>query len=684
MKIKSYAYGKWIEGEGPGQEVFNAITGEKIGEVTSNGIDFAAMLDYARKVGGPKLRKMTFHERARMLKALASYLMSKKDVFYPLSYATGATKTDSWIDIEGGIGTLFTYASKGRRELPDLPYYIDGNYENLSKNGTFIGQHIAVPLEGVAIHINAFNFPCWGMLEKLSPTLLAGVPAIIKPASITCYLTELMVKEIIASGILPEGSLQLVCGSVGDMLNHTECQDVVTFTGSATTGKKLKQTPAFLENSVRFNMEADSLNFSILAPDVTPDMPEFDFFIKEVVREMTVKAGQKCTAIRRTIIPENRIEAVATALKDRLSKTKIGNPLSEGVRMGALAGKPQVEEVSERVNELKQGCELIYGDYDELNIIDADKSLGAFFPPTVLYCDSPFTKTQAHNIEAFGPVTTLMPYKNIDDAIELAKLGKGSLVGSIFTNNDNYAKALVLGTASYHGRIMVINRDCASESTGHGSPLPHLVHGGPGRAGGGEELGGIRGVLHYMQRTAIQGSPTTLSHIIESYLPGSKQSYDIIHPFHKYFDDLQIGETLITHKRTITETDIVNFTGISWDNFYAHTDVTSLEGTIFEQRVAHGYFIISAAAGLFVGQGKCPVLANYGIDDLRFTKPVYAGDTIYVKLTVKEKTIKETKENEQPQGVVKWYVEVLNQRDETVAILTILTLVARKNNYQIT
>lgn len=684
MKIKSYAYGKWIEGEGPGQEVFNAITGEKIGEVTSNGIDFAAMLDYARKVGGPKLRKMTFHERARMLKALASYLMSKKDVFYPLSYATGATKTDSWIDIEGGIGTLFTYASKGRRELPDLPYYIDGNYENLSKNGTFIGQHIAVPLEGVAIHINAFNFPCWGMLEKLSPTLLTGVPAIIKPASITCYLTELMVKEIIASGILPEGSLQLVCGSVGDMLNHTECQDVVTFTGSATTGKKLKQTPAFLENSVRFNMEADSLNFSILAPDVTPDMPEFDFFIKEVVREMTVKAGQKCTAIRRTIIPENRIEAVATALKDRLSKTKIGNPLSEGVRMGALAGKPQVEEVSERVNELKQGCELIYGDYDELNIIDADKSLGAFFPPTVLYCDSPFTKTQAHNIEAFGPVTTLMPYKNIDDAIELAKLGKGSLVGSIFTNNDNYAKALVLGTASYHGRIMVINRDCASESTGHGSPLPHLVHGGPGRAGGGEELGGIRGVLHYMQRTAIQGSPTTLSHIIESYLPGSKQSYDIIHPFHKYFDDLQIGETLITHKRTITETDIVNFTGISWDNFYAHTDVTSLEGTIFEQRVAHGYFIISAAAGLFVGQGKCPVLANYGIDDLRFTKPVYAGDTIYVKLTVKEKTIKETKENEQPQGVVKWYVEVLNQRDETVAILTILTLVARKNNYQIT
>jgi len=678
MKIKSYAYGQWLEGEGSGQEVLNAITGEIIGEVTSKGLDFAAMLDYARRTGGPKLRKMTFHERARMLKSLASYLMSKKEIFYPLSYATGATKTDSWIDIEGGIGTLFTYASKGRRELPDLPYYIDGNYENLSKNGTFIGQHIAVPLEGVAIHINAFNFPCWGMLEKLSPTLLAGVPAIIKPASITCYLTELMVREIIASGILPEGALQLVCGSVGDMLNHTECQDVVTFTGSATTGKKLKQTPAFLENSVRFNMEADSLNFSILAPDVTPDMPEFDYFIKEVVREITVKAGQKCTAIRRTIVPENIIEAVAYALKDRLSKTKIGNPLSEGVKMGALAGKPQVEEVSERVKELKQGCELIYGNFDEINIIDADKSLGAFFPPTLLYCDSPFTKTQAHNIEAFGPVTTLMPYKSIDDAIELAKLGKGSLVGSIFTNNDSYAKNLILGTASYHGRIMVINRDSAIESTGHGSPLPHLVHGGPGRAGGGEELGGIRGVLHFMQRTAIQGSPTTLSHLIESYLPGSKQTHDVIHPFHKYFDDLLIGETLISHKRTITETDIVNFTGISWDNFYAHTDVTSLDGTIFEQRVAHGYFIISAAAGLFVGQGKCPVLANYGIDELRFTKPVYAGDTIYVKLTVKEKTVKETKENEQPQGVVKWYVEVFNQRDETVAILTILTLVARK------
>ncbi|MCX7737604.1 MAG: phenylacetic acid degradation bifunctional protein PaaZ [Candidatus Kapabacteria bacterium] len=680
MKIKSYAYGQWVEGDGPGQEVFNAITGEKIGEVTSKGIDFSAMLDYARKVGGPKLRKMTFHERARMLKALATYLMSKKDLFYPLSFATGATKTDSWIDIEGGIGTLFTYASKGRRELSDLPYYIDGNFENLSKGGTFIGHHIAVPLEGVAIHINAFNFPCWGMLEKLSPTLLAGVPAIIKPASITCYLTELMVKEIIASGILPEGALQLVCGSVGDMLNHTECQDVVTFTGSATTGKKLKQTPAFLENSVRFNMEADSLNFSILAPDVTPDMPEFDYFVKEVVREMTVKAGQKCTAIRRTIVPENMIDAVSSALKDKLSKTKIGNPLSEGVRMGALAGKPQVEEVTERVKELMQGCELIYGSYDDLNLVDADKNKGAFFPPTLLFCDSPFSKTQAHNIEAFGPVTTLMPYNSIDEAIEIAKLGKGSLVGSIFTNDDRYAKDLILGTASYHGRIMVINRDCAAESTGHGSPLPHLVHGGPGRAGGGEELGGIRGVLHYMQRTAVQGSPTTISYLIESYLPGAKQTNDVIHPFHKYFDDLQIGETLVTHKRTITETDIVNFTGISWDNFYAHTDVTSLDGTIFEQRVAHGYFIISAAAGLFVGQGKCPVLANYGIDELRFTKPVYAGDTIYVKLTVKEKTVKETKADEQPQGVVKWYVEVLNQRDETVAILTILTLVARKSN----
>lgn len=680
MKIKSYAYGQWIEGDGPGQEVFNAITGEKIGEVSSEGIDFKAMLDYAREIGGPQLRKMTFHERARMLKALATYLMSKKDIFYPLSYATGATKIDSWIDIEGGIGTLFTYASKGRRELPDLPYYIDGNYENLSKGGTFVAQHIAVPLEGVAIHINAFNFPCWGMLEKLSPTILAGVPAIIKPASITCYLTELMVKEIIASGILPEGALQLICGSVGDMLNHTECQDVVTFTGSASTGKKLKQTPAFLENSVRFNMEADSLNFSILAPDVTPEMPEFDFFVKEVVREMTVKAGQKCTAIRRTIVHENMVDAVSSALKDRLSRTKIGNPLSEGVKMGALAGKIQVEEVNDRVKELMQGSELIYGNYDDFHLIDADKNIGAFFPPTLLFCDSPFKKTQAHNIEAFGPVTTLMPYKNIEEAIELVKLGKGSLVGSIFTANDKYAKELVIGTASYHGRIMVINRDCASESTGHGSPLPHLVHGGPGRAGGGEELGGVRGVLHYMQRTAIQGSPTTLSYIIESYLPGAKQTSDVIHPFHKYFDDLQIGETLITHKRTITETDIVNFTGISWDNFYAHTDVTSLDGTIFEQRVAHGYFIISAAAGLFVGQGKCPVLANYGIDELRFTKPVYAGDTIYVKLTVKEKTIKETKKDEQPQGIVKWFVEVLNQNDETVAILTILTLVARKSN----
>lgn len=680
MKLRSYASGEWIEGAGNGTMLFHAVTGEPIGEINSKGVDFKGMLKNAREIGGPKLRKMTFHERALMLKALAQHLMSKKEIFYELSKATGATRNDSWIDIEGGIGTLYTYASKGRRELPNEPFLLEGNAEQLSKRGSFIGHHICVPLEGAAIHINAFNFPIWGMLEKISPTLLAGMPTIVKPASLTAYLTELMVKEIVDSKILPEGAIQLISGSAGDILEHVDCQDVVTFTGSAGTGKMLKTSKSFIENSVRFNMEADSLNCSILGSDVTPDMEEFDLYVKEIVREMTVKSGQKCTAIRRAIVPENLVEPVIQALKAKLSKNILGNPDVENVRMGPLAGMPQVKEVRAKVDELLTSCELVSGSLDLFDVVGANANEGAFFPATLLYCPNPFSRSEVHDIEAFGPVSTIIPYKNTSEAIELAKLGKGSLVGSIFTSSDEVAKELFFGTASHHGRIMIINKDCAKESTGHGSPMPHLVHGGPGRAGGGEELGGIRSVTHYMQRTAIQGHPTTITKISNKWQKGATRKEDILHPFRKHFEELEIGDTLSTHGRTVTETDIVNFSGVSGDNFYAHTDVTSLEGTFFTGRVAHGYFIMSAAAGLFVDPKKGPVLANYGIDELRFTQPVYVGDTIRVNLTVLEKVDKEDKEGLPPHGIVKWDVEVFNQNNELVTQATILTLVAKKLN----
>lgn len=679
MKLKNYALGNWVEGLGKGSMLINAVTGEEVAEASSAGLDFKAMLNYARTIGGPRLRKMTFHERARMLKALALYLTEKKDIFYKLSFATGATRIDNMIDIDGGIGTLFAYASKGRRELPDQPFLVEGNLEPLSKNGTFIGQHICVPLEGVAIHINAFNFPCWGMLEKMAPSIVAGMPCIVKPATSTSFLTELMVKEIIESGILPEGSLQLICGSAGDILEYVTCQDVVTFTGSAETGKALKQSKAIVENSVRFSMEADSLNCCILGADATPDTEEFQLFIKEVSREMTAKAGQKCTAIRRTIVPLNLADAVVDALKKKLADTRLGNPSVEGVKMGPLASKNQVTAVSESVNTLLKSCELVHGDLKNFEVTGADKYKGAFMPSIVLFNKDPFNQTDAHNIEPFGPVTTVMPYKNMDEAIQLAKLGKGSLVGSVVTGDDKIAREIVLGTAAYHGRLLILNRHCAKESTGHGSPMPQLVHGGPGRAGGGEELGGIRSVKHFMQRTALQGHPTTLTHITDNYLKGAAVSEDIIHPFRKYFEDLKIGDTLITHKRTITEADIVNFAGISGDYFYAHTDETALEGSIFERRVAHGYFVIAAAAGLFVDPKKGPVLANYGLDGLRFTQPVYVGDTIQVRLTCKTKTAKENREGQIPQGVVEWDVEVTNQKKEIVAVETVLTLVQKRN-----
>jgi len=677
MVLKNYALGKWTAGEGEGQALYNAITGAKIAETSSKGLDFGEMMDYAREVGGPTLRKMTFHERGRMLKALALHLISIKDKFYALSAQTGATKLDSWIDIEGGIGNLFTYASL-RKQFPDETFYVDGETAPLSKGGSFIGQHICVPKQGVAIHINAFNFPIWGMLEKISVNLLAGVPAIVKPATVTCYLTELMVKEIIDTGILPEGSLQLICGSARGILDKVTSQDVVTFTGSASTGRMLKAHENIVNESVPFNMEADSLNCCVLGDDVNPGDIEFDIFIKEVQKEMTVKAGQKCTAIRRIIVPANKVEDVQIALGKRLAKTTLGDPSVEGVRMGSLAGLEQREEVKEKVLELSKSQEIVYGDLNHFDVVGADKEKGAFLAPILFLNDDPLTKTDCHNIEAFGPVSTIMPYKNIEEAIELAKMGKGSLVCSIITADDSIAKEFVMGAAANHGRILILNADCAKESTGHGSPMPMLTHGGPGRAGGGEEMGGKRGVMHYLQRTAIQGHPTSITKVTNVFQYGAAQTENDVHVFRKHFEELEIGETVFTQKRTITEGDIVNFANVSWDHFYAHTDVTSLDGTIFEERVAHGYFILSAAAGLFVDAKKGPVLLNYGLEECRFVKPVYAGATIGVRFTVKEKVDQEKRSEEDiAKGIVKFLVDVYDETGETVAIATILTMVKK-------
>ncbi len=677
--LQNYALGQWVAGADKGQDLYNAITGEVVATASSKGLDFARMCHYARTVGGPKLRKMTFQERGLMLKALALHLQSKKEDFYKVSWATGATRADSWVDIEGGIGNLFTYASL-RRQFPDETFCYDGDVAKLSKGNTFIGHHICVPKEGVAIHINAFNFPVWGMLEKVAVNWLAGVPAIVKPAALTSFLTEAVVKEIIASKILPEGALQLICGSANGILDHVESQDIVTFTGSASTGKMLKAHPRLLQEAVHFNMEADSLNCCVLGTDVTPAMPEFDIFIKEVSREITTKAGQKCTAVRRIIVPENMVEDVQIALGKRLAQNVIGDPNVEGVRMGSLAGKSQLIEVKEKVELLSKTQKIIIGSFENFEVKGADKNKGAFMPPIIFFNDKPFTNTDCHNVEAFGPVSTIMPYKTIDEAIELSKMGKGSLVSSIITADNSIARQYTIGAACMHGRILVLNAECAKESTGHGSPMPMLVHGGPGRAGGGEEMGGKRGVFHYLQRTAIQGSPTTISAILNQYQQGGAQIEKDIHPFRQYFEDLEIGETLITAKHTITDADVVNFANVSGDHFYAHTDVTSLDGTMFTGRVAHGYYVLSKAAGLFVNAKKGPVLLNYGIDECRFTKPVYMGSTIGVRFTCKEKIRQEKKTPEDiAKGIVKWLVDVYDETGETVAIATILTMVKLRN-----
>ena len=680
VKTGNYIGGSWVAGDGDGQLLYNAVNGEIVGAASTRGIDFNAILDYGRKTGNPALRKMTFHERGRMLKALATHLFEKKEKFYEISYYTGATKADSWIDIEGGIGNLFSNASL-RRRFPDLSYCTDGEPIPLSKTGNFMGHHILVPKEGVALHINAFNFPVWGMLEKCAVNWLAGIPAIVKPATVTSYLTEAVVREIIASGILPDGALQLICGSAGDILDHVTSQDVVTFTGSASTGLLLKANKNILAENVPFNMEADSLNCIVLGEDVQPGSPEWEIFIKEIRREMTVKAGQKCTAIRRIFVPQNLLEDVSIAIGKSLAQTTIGNPLNDKVRMGSLAGQTQRTEVKQQVQKLLASSQIIYGSLDSVSLIDADINKGAFISPLLLLNEKPFSGNESHEVEAFGPVSTLMPYRNMDEVIELSKKGKGSLCSSIVTADYTIATKYVVGAGTYHGRILVLNNECAKESTGHGSPLPMLIHGGPGRAGGGEEMGGLRGINHYMQRVAIQGSPTAITAITQVYQQNAKGNLSTIHPFRKYYEELNVGDQLITEKREITSEDIDAFAGLSGDHFYAHKTGTDFTGTMFEKQVAHGYFILSAAAGLFVdGKDLGPVLLNYGIDEMRFTKPVYPGHSIYIRFTCKEKIPQDKKEETDiNKGIVKWLVEILDETNEYVGVGTILTMVKRKD-----
>lgn len=675
--FQNYILGQWVSGEGVETEQFHAITGAKIGEVSSAGIDFSEVLNYGRTVGGHPLRKMTFQERGRMLKALALYLMERKEKYYEFSALTGATRIDSWIDIEGGIGNLFANASL-RRQFPDLPYYVDGVAAPLSKNGTFIGHHIMLPKQGVAVHINAFNFPIWGMLEKIAVNLMAGVPAVVKPSEYTSFLTEVVVRDIIASNILPEGSLQLIVGLGRGIIDHVQTEDTVTFTGSAKTGKILKGLPQIADRSVSFNLEADSLNACILGEKAFPGTAEFDLFIKEVTKEITVKAGQKCTAVRRIFVPDALIDEVQSALIKRLASTNVGDPAVEGVRMGALATQLQVERVRENATLLAKSQEMVFGSLDEVQVHGADAKQGAFFSPILFRNNNPFQQTDVHDIECFGPVSTIMPYKSLEDAIALARMGKGSLVSSIVTPDDQEAMDYVLGAGSMHGRVLVLNERCAKESTGHGSPMPLLTHGGPGRAGGGEEMGGKRGVLHYLQRTAIQGHPSTITKITQQFQVGADMPEANPHVFRKHFEELVIGETVFTHKHTVTDADIVNFANVSGDNFYAHMDATSLEGTIFERRVAHGYFVLSKAAGLFVDPKKGPVLLNYGLDEARFTKPVYPGATLGVRFTVKEKIDQEKRSEEDiAKGIVKFLVDVYDETGETVALATILTMVRK-------
>ena len=672
-RLESYMQGAWRAGDGEGKPLANAGTGSVHAYIGSEGLDFAGALAWGREVGGKAMRQYTIHERALMLKAIGLKLMEMKDEFYAESLATGATARDAWPDIDGGIGTMLTFASKARRELPNAKVIPEGAVEGLSRDGSFVGQHILVPMHGVAIHINAFNFPVWGMLEKIAPALIAGMPCLVKPASATAYLTELVVRRILEMGILPDGALQIVCGGVGDLLDHVTGQDIVTFTGSATTGRKLKSHPAIVENSVRFTMEADSLNAAILGPDAVPGTPEFDLFVKEVHREMTAKAGQKCTAIRRVLVPKAQERAVIEALSQRLAQTPAGLPDDANARMGALASLGDRDGVREKIAEIAREAEIVFGDPEKVELVSGDAEKGAFMNPVLLRCADPMTATAPHDIEAFGPVATVMGYEDLDEAVVLAMKGKGSLVSSVFTNDADVASELVLGVAPFHGRVMLGNRDSAKSSTGHGAPLAPLVHGGPGRAGGGEEMGGMRGVKHFMMRTAVQGTPRLLSAVTGEWVAGAPAEQGT-HPFRKSLAELNIGDQLVTERRVITEEDVEHFAHFTGDTFYAHMDSGAAKANpFFDDRVAHGYLIASFAAGLFVQPDPGPVLANYGVDNLRFLTPVYFGDSLQVQLTCKQINPREGT----VYGEVRWDCRVTNQKDEVVAEYDVLTMVAK-------
>jgi len=676
--LQSHIAGRWL-GVTAAQVLCSAVNGRPAYALHAESVDFAEAVQHARSVGLPALLKLDFQQRAQRLRALGRFLQEHKETLYAVSAHTGATRADGWIDIEGGSATLSAYAGIGSNELPSGNVVHEGPAFSLSKQGGFAGTHILVPRRGLAVHINAFNFPVWGMLEKFAPSFLAGMPCIVKPASATSYLTEVCVRLMLQSGVLPEGALQLVIGGTGDLLERLDGQDVVTFTGSADTAARLRVHPNLVRQSVPFNAEADSLNCAILAPDIGPDDEEFELFVKEVAREMTVKAGQKCTAIRRAIVPRLHLGAVVQRLRARLAKVVVGDPALEGVRMGALASRAQQADVAERVAMLRRSAEQVIGAGDGFAPLGEGTAEGAFFAPTLLLCDAPLHNEQVHDIEAFGPVSTLMPYDDLDEALALAARGRGSLVGTLVTRDAAIAAYAVPLAAAHHGRLLVLEREAAVESTGHGSPLPQLKHGGPGRAGGGEELGGLRAVAHYLQRAAVQGSPTMLAAITGEFVRGARVRESELHPFRKHFEDLQVGDSLLTHRRTVSEADIVAFGGISGDYFYMHFDAIAAGESAFGQRIAHGYFVLSAAAGLFVSPAPGPVLANYGLDTLRFVKPVAIGDTIRARLTCKRKTDRQKKGADGVgQGVVAWDVEVSNQDGAVVASYDILTLVAKR------
>lgn len=676
MKVLSYTEGQWHQ-QGIETDLVSAVTGEPVARLVEADLDYKAACEYARNTAGPVLREMSIHDRAFKIKFMGQYLMERKKKYYELSTHTGATKKDSWIDIDGGIITAFLISSKSRVNLTDRPYHVEGDHERLSRKGTFMGQHICVPRHGVAVHINAFNFPVWGMLEKMAPAIIAGMPVIVKPSPTGSFLAYEVFKDIIESGLLPEGAVQFIAADKpGDLLDHLNSQDVVAFTGSAVTGKKLKAHPNIVANNVRFNLEADSLNASILGADVSPDMPEFDLFINEVAEEMTVKTGQKCTAIRRTIVPKELTEEVIEALKKKLEATSVGDPAEKETKMGPLASSLQADRFNDQLQQLTEVTDTVYA--------PTNGHGDAYSAPRLLVCHKPMQVDKVHKLEAFGPMTTVMPYESTQEAIDLANKADGSLVGSLFTADDTLAREITLGCAPYHGRFMVINRDSAEESTGHGSPIGSLVHGGPGHAGGGEELGGARAVLHYMQRVALQGSPTSLMNITKQYIRGVETKEAKTHPFQQYFEDLEPGESLTTEKRTVTEQDVKDFAELSGDHFYAHTDPEAAARSLFGKIVAHGYFVLSATAGLFVHPDEGPVMLNYGLENLRFTAPVAPGDTIQAKLIVKRKNVRQKKaEDKFPFGVVYWDVEVTNQDEVMVAEYTILTLVKRRNKLDI-